>query len=130
MRPGNIDRGWTPTRPEPQGSRSVKPELSLNGRSRANFVGFRGRERASAFFKRGREVEYIRRGMRFRRVKSDNSIETAHVLSVVLDRVQIPHVRFELKFQHSARTAGIVDGPRMLALSVFANTYRESVGRR
>ena len=105
----------------------MKPDLSLNGRTQATYVGFRGRDRASAFFKRGRDMEYIRRGMEFRRTKRDNSIETARVLSVVLDRTRIPHIRYEINIHHAGRASAFIDGPRMLALSVFTDTYNERV---
>lgn len=103
------------------------PEISLSGRTQAAFVGFRGSERASAFFKRGRDMEYIRRGMKYRRIKPDKSVETARVLSVVLDGLRIPHVRYEINLQRPSRIVGFRDGPRILALSAFADTYRERV---
>ena len=106
----------------------MKLDLSLNGRTQATFVGFRGRDRASAFFKRGRDMEYIRRGMEFRRTKRENVVETARVLSVVLDRTRIPHIRYEVNIHHAGHDNGFVDGPRMLALSVFTDTYSERVG--
>lgn len=109
------------------GSGELGPEISLNGRSRAQFVGFRGRERASIFFKRGREMEYIRRGMKFQRVKPDKSVETAQVLSVAFDSHRIPHVRYELSFKRPSRAAAFKDGPRLLSLSAFTKTYRDRV---
>lgn len=104
-------------------------EIHLKGRSKAAFVGFRGRERASVFIKRGRDMEYIRRGMSFRRVKPDKSIETAKVLSVVMDGQQIPHVCYEINVERPSRTAVFKDGPRILSLSTFTDTYRERGGR-
>ncbi|MGH6619723.1 MAG: hypothetical protein ACREF6_09275 [Alphaproteobacteria bacterium] len=104
-------------------------EIHLKGRSQAAFVGFRGRERASVFIKRGRDMEYIRRGMSFRRVKPDKSIETAKVLSVVMDGQQIPHVRYEINVVRPSRAAVFKDGPRILSLSTFTDTYRERGGR-
>jgi hypothetical protein len=103
----------------------VGPEINLSGRTQAAFVGFRGSERASTFFRRGRYMEYIRRGMKFRRIKSDNSIETAEVLSVVLDGLSIPHVRYEINLERPNKIATFRDGPRILALSAFTKTYRE-----
>ena len=103
-------------------------EIHLKGRSQAAFVGFRGRERASVFIKRGRDMEFIRRGMSFRRVKPDKSIETAKVLAVVMDGLQIPHVRYEIAVEQPSRTGGFKDGPRILALRTFTATYRDRVG--
>lgn len=104
-------------------------EIHLKGRSRAEFVGFRGRERSSVFIKRGRTMEFIRAGASFRRVKADKSIETAKILSVVLDGLQIPHVRYEINLERPSRMAVFKDGPRTLSLSSFTHTYRERVGR-
>jgi hypothetical protein len=100
-------------------------EIHLKGRSQAAYVGFRGRERASVFIKRGRAMEYIRRGTAFRRIKPDKSVETALVLSVVMDGLRIPHVRYEVNIERASRSGGFRDGPRILALSTFAATYRE-----
>lgn len=72
-------------------------------------------------------MEYLRRGMTFRRVRPDNCIETARVLSVVLDGVRIPHVRFEIDLERSSRGNAFREGPRTLALSAFTETYRERV---
>lgn len=104
-------------------------EIHLKGRSRAAFVGFRGRERASVFIKRGRDMEFIRRGMSFRRVKPDKSVETAKILSVMLDGLHIPHVRYEINVERPSRAAVFKDGPRVLSLSTFTDTYRERTGR-
>lgn len=104
-------------------------EIHLKGRSQAAFVGFRGRERSSIFIKRGRKMEYIRAGTSFRRIKRDKSVETAKILSVVLDRMQIPHVRYEINLERPSRTSVFKDGPRILSLSSFTHTYRERVGQ-
>jgi len=104
-------------------------EIHLKGRSQAAFVGFRGRERASVFIRRGRDMEYIRRGTSFRRIKPDKSIETAKVLSVMLDGLHIPHVRYEINVERPSRTVVFTDGPRILSLRTFAETYRERGGR-
>lgn len=72
-------------------------------------------------------MEYIRRGMKFRRIKPDNSVETAQVLSVVLDGLSIPHVRYEINLERPNNIATLRDGPRILALSAFTKTYQERV---
>ena len=108
------------------------PEINLNGRTKAEFVGFRGGERASTFFKWGRDMRYIRRGMKFRRVKSDNSIETARVLALLHDSFRIPHVRYDVNLRRSSGSGVMRDGPRVLSLSTFAQIYgeREPAPRR
>lgn len=102
-------------------------EIHLKGRSQAEFVGFRGRERSSIFIKRGRKMEYIRPGTAYRRIKPDKSIETAKILAVVLDGMRIPHVRFEINLQRPSRSPAFRDGPRILSLTSFTHTYRERV---
>jgi hypothetical protein len=109
------------------GGTIVGLEIHLKGRSQAEFVGFRGRERSSFFIKRGRKMEFIRRGAAFRRIKPDKSIETAKVLAVVLDGMKIPHVRYEINLERPSRTLVFKDGPRILSLSSFTHTYRERV---
>lgn len=123
-----MHRPSTTTGAEP-GESVLALEIHLKGRSQAAFVGFRGRERASVFVKRGRDMEYIRRGMSFRRVKPDKSIETAKVLSVVMDGQQIPHVRYEINLERPSQAVVFKDGPRILSLSTFTDTYRERGGR-
>ena len=100
-------------------------QIHLKGRSQAAFVGFRGRERSSIFIKRGRDMEFIRRGMAFQRIKPDKSIETARILSVVLDGMHIPHVRYEITLQRPSWSTVFKDGPRTLSLTSFAKTYRD-----
>ena len=102
-------------------------EIHLKGRSQAEFVGFRGRERSSIFIKRGRKMEYIRPGTAFRRIKPDKSIETAKILAVVLDGMHIPHVRYEINLQRPSWSRSFNDGPRTLSLASFAKTYRDHV---
>ena len=107
----------------------VGADIKLSGRTEATFVGFRGRERASIFFKRGREMEYLRRGMVFRKTKADRSVETAQVLSVILDGLRIPHVRYEVAFRRAGQGSVVSEGPRMLALSAFADAYMDRAPR-
>ena len=100
-------------------------QIHLKGRSQATYVGFRGRERSSIFIKRGRDMEFIRRGMSFQRVKPDKTIETARILSVMLDGMHIPHVRYEINLQRPSWSRSFNDGPRTLSLASFAKTYRD-----
>jgi hypothetical protein len=67
--------------------------------------------------------------MSFQRTKPDKSIETAKILSVMLDGLHIPHVRYEINLQRPCRTVVFKDGPRTLSLTSFADTYRERTGR-
>lgn len=99
-------------------------QIHLKGRSQAAYVGFRGRERSSIFIKRGRDMEYIRRGMSFYRIKPDKSVETARILSVVLDGLKIPHVHYELNLMRPSRSTAFKVGPKTLSLASFADTYR------
>lgn len=103
----------------------MRPEIYLNGRTKAEFVGFRGSERASTFFKWGRDMRYIRRGMKFRRVKSDNSVETAQVLALLHDSFRIPHVRYDVNLRRPSGAGILREGPRILSLSTFAQIYGE-----
>lgn len=68
----------------------------------------------------------VRAGQRFRRVTPDRAVETAHVLSVAKDAVGIPHVRFTVKRKRPS-CVEYVDGPRVLALDMFATSYSEPV---
>jgi len=104
-------------------------EIHLKGRSQAEYVGFRGRERSSIFIKRGRNMEYIRSGTAFRRIKPDKTIETAKILAVMLDGMHIPHVRYEIRLERPSRTLIFKDGPRTLSLTSFTHTYRERVAQ-
>ncbi len=99
--------------------------LHFSGTSHAEYLEVNGRKRASMFFRRGKGMEFIKAGSSFRRVHPDRSVETARVLSVASDSFGIPHVRYEVVFERAQRT--VVDGPRILALSTFTDTYRERV---
>lgn len=66
--------------------------MHLSGRTQGAFVGYRGRERSSFFFRRGRTTEYIRKGCIFRRVHADRTVESARVLAMAIDGFGIPHV--------------------------------------
>lgn len=79
------------------------------------------------FFRRAGATELIKAGNCFRRKRSDNMIETATVLAVAADTFGIPHVRYRLEFNKPSCTARFVDGPRVLALATFAETYKERV---
>lgn len=79
------------------------------------------------FFRRIDIQEIVKAGATFRRERPDHTVETAKVLSVASDTFGIPHVRYELVFEKPSMCSRIVDGPRVLALSTFADTYRECI---
>jgi hypothetical protein len=70
--------------------------------------------------------DLVREGAVFRRVHPDQMVEKARVLSVAPGPMGIPHVRFAVSFER-ARFAFFEDGPRVLALSSFAEFYQEPV---
>ena len=69
-------------------------------------------------------AEQVRPGVTFRFVHPNRLIETVEVFSVGPDRYGIPHVQYQVRFQHSNPSA-FEQSPRMLALSSFADRYRE-----
>lgn len=77
------------------------------------------------FFKRARNTDYVKAGSRFRRRRRDNTVETARVLSVEPDSIGIPHVSYELSIEKPSAVTRVTDGPRVLALAAFAETYEE-----
>lgn len=79
------------------------------------------------FFRRVKDLQQVKEGAVFRRLRSDRTVETAHVLSVAQDTFGIPHVRYELSIEKPLSADRMVEGPRVLALSAFSETYRECV---
>ena len=78
------------------------------------------------FFKRFESSDKqrdIQEGALFERMHAHNLIETARVLSIGKDLFGIPHVKYEVKFDHSRDNGCAYDGPRLLALSVFAENF-------
>ncbi len=65
----------------------------------------------------------VKAGGVFERMHAHNLIETARVLSIGVDLFGIPHVKYEVKFESSREGGRNFDGPRVLALSVFADCY-------
>lgn len=59
----------------------------------------------------------------FQRKHHHNMLETARVLSVGEDQFGIPHVKYEVKFESSQERGRAFEGPRVLALAVFADNY-------
>lgn len=85
-----------------------------------------GRRLPSMFFKRGKSIEYIRRGSSFRRARRSGETETAIVKSVYTDGYNIPHVRFDVVFEKPFR-APVKDGPRILSLKEFFKQFPDRV---
>jgi hypothetical protein len=86
---------------------------------------------ASTFFKRGRNLEYLRSGSTFRSVGTnktrENIVETAYVESVGTDHRGIPHVRFRLAYSPASRPPEFGKDTRLLALDIFTRKYPERV---
>ena len=68
----------------------------------------------------------VREGEFFQRKHPLNMLETARVLSVDEDQFGIPHVKYEVKFEHSQERGRKFEGPRVLALTVFADNYHHT----
>ena len=68
----------------------------------------------------------LKPGDSYRRPRRDRVAETATVLTLCADPVGIPHVRFNVTFDHveSGRLEG---GMRILALRAFCEAYPERV---
>ena len=83
-----------------------------------------------SFFRRpGTEAQRLpdlKPGELYRRPRRDRVAETATVLRLCDDSVGIPHVRFNVAFDHveSGRLEG---GMRILALRAFCEAYSERV---
>jgi hypothetical protein len=68
------------------------------------------------------DLNAIRTGAVYRRVRADRTVETAKVIAIDNDPFGIPHVRYEVVFGRPDR-APLAEGPRILALQRFAETY-------
>lgn len=88
----------------------------------------RARQINSVFFKRGELLEFIKAGSSFRRVRDDDSIETAAVTAVFIDLYGIPHIKFDLSIERPGRE-DYHAGTRMLALKTFCANYGERPSR-
>lgn len=75
-------------------------------------------------FKREQEFDAIRAGSVYRRVRRDNTVETATVLAIRDDSLGIPHVRYRVSFGRADNHV-FEEGPRVLSLSCFAEQYLE-----
>lgn len=75
-------------------------------------------------FKREPEFDLIRAGSVYRRVRRDNTVETATVLAIRDDSLGIPHVRYRVCFNRADNHV-FEEGQRVLSLSCFAEQYAE-----
>lgn len=82
-------------------------------------------ERLDIFSARRYRRQPVTEGAVYRRLGTDDSVETARVLSVGEDVLGIPHVRFRVSI-HKAQTA-YVDEERILSEECFTDRYRERV---
>ena len=69
------------------------------------------------------QINAVQEGGLFQRKHSHNMLETARVLSIGEDQFGIPHVKYEVKFESSQERGRSFEGPRVLALTVFADNY-------
>lgn len=68
-------------------------------------------------------VKTVCEGGVFQRKHPHNLIETARVLSIDEDQFGIPHVKYEVKFERAQERGRTYEGPRVLALTVFADSF-------
>ncbi len=85
-----------------------------------------GRMLPSMFFKRGKQIEYLRRGSSFRRSRRSGDVETALVSALYTDAHNIPHIRYYMVFEKPFR-APVKDGPRVLSVKEFFKQFPERV---
>lgn len=74
-----------------------------------------------SFFKRPRADDVVATGAVFQRVVAGNVMETARVLAVTTDRMQIPHVRFVAR--NSLGQGVAADELRTLSLEAFLRLF-------
>ncbi len=100
--------------------------LNLGGNNNSSFLSFRGRQRSSFFCRAGKETRFLKAGTEFTRNRKDKMVETARVLAVSSDSFGIPHIRYELEIKRPSAPSKFFDGPRVLALSTFLETYQQT----
>lgn len=69
-------------------------------------------------------LDAIKEGKLFQRQHAHNMLETARILSIHDDQFGIPHVKYEVKFERPQERGRAFEGPRILALAVFAGNYK------
>lgn len=78
---------------------------------------------SNMFTRHPEPVDTVRPGSRFRREHPGNMVEVAEIVSVSNDDAGIPHVCFNLCYQHPAR-GNLDTARRTLALKSFSERYR------
>lgn len=91
-------------------------------------MGYEKRSLASMFVQRGKSVEYISAGNAYRNVRKDRMVETAEIRSVYTDGSGIPHIRYDVVIE-KPHWPSYRDGPRVLAVQTFFNSFPERVQR-
>ena len=74
-------------------------------------------------FKQGPDQDTIQAGSVYRRIRRDNTVETATVLAIREDSMGIPHVRYRVSFGRADQHI-FEEGPRVLSLACFREQYR------
>jgi len=72
------------------------------------------------------QLPELKPGDSYRRPRRDRVAETATVLTLCADPVGIPHVRFNVAFDH-LEAGRLEGGMRILALRAFCEAYSERV---
>jgi hypothetical protein len=72
--------------------------------------------------KNGKDTDLVREGSVYCIAREGNLVETATVLAIDDDTFGIPHVRYRVSIGRSDNYV-IEEGPRVLALSCFAEHY-------
>ena len=78
---------------------------------------------SSMFSRHAEAADTVRPGSRFSREHPGNMLEVAEIVSVSNDDAGIPHVCFNLCYQHPAR-GNLDTARRTLALKSFSERYR------
>lgn len=100
--------------------------LRLGGKNNTSFIGTGGRQRSSFFCRKGKDTRFLKAGAEFTRDRKDKMVETARVLAVSSDSFGIPHIRYEVEIKRTSAQSRFLDGPRVLALSTFLETYHQA----
>ena len=85
---------------------------------------FWGNDMRLRMFGTDRKMNLLRIGSVFRRVRRNNTVETATVLAIDDDSCGIPHVRYQVSIGRDHKVFD--EGPRVLAVSSFTEQYLET----
>ena len=101
--------------------------FKLRGRTRAAFLNPDRRKSTGMFMKRAGKLEFVKYGSVFHRNKSGNLIEKARVIGMGTDAFGIAHVRYEVSISRRNIPVSYFDSSRTLALSAFAEAYKNRI---